>query len=197
MEDKRRLPIEKDYRTCADVWRRVSPGEDPYPDAHGNMGRDAQLPAASPLTALPGSDPCCMGSDAAGELEVLQGYIREEMSDAQGFRAFARCAPNAEVRRILRRIAYEEDCHAQQLQAVRFLIAGEPYRVTVYRDAPRIGDYRAALRAHYHEEVCEGFNYARSSEETLDFCLKKIFGELSREEYAHAETLRRLLAKTM
>ena len=62
---------------CREVWKRVCPEEDVYPTS-------AALPAEEEELALPGAqqDPCCMGSDAVGTVEVLQGFLREELGDA-------------------------------------------------------------------------------------------------------------------
>ena len=61
---------------CREVWKRVCPGEDVYP-------APTALPAEEEELALPGAqqDPCCMGSDAVGTIEVLQGFLREELGD--------------------------------------------------------------------------------------------------------------------
>ena len=54
-----------------------------------------------------------------------------------------------------------------------------------------------ALRERYHAAACSGFNYARSAEDSLDPCLTKLFEELSKQSYAHAETLMGLLQRSL
>ena len=81
---------------CREVWKRVCPGEDVYP-------APAAPPAEEQELALPGAqqDPCCMGSDAVGTIEVLQGFLREELGDAQLYAHLASVLPR-EMRGVLR-----------------------------------------------------------------------------------------------
>lgn len=190
------LPRAYDTAACARIWRRVSPQLDPYPESHTQSDTAGNGDGA---LALPGAqeDPCCLGTQALTSLDVLQGFLREEVAVARTYLAFARCAINGEARRVLRSIAAEETEHARQLQAVSFLITGKSYRVEICTPKFSMNGYCAALRARYHEEVCGGFNYERAAEETTDFCLKKLFSQLSADEYRHAELLRKLLAKAL
>ena len=45
--------------------------------------------------SLPGAegDPCCMGTEAADSVEVLQGFLREELGDAQVYAYLAANLP--------------------------------------------------------------------------------------------------------
>ena len=187
--------MQEDYRAYDKIWQRVSPELNPYPEvraeqtAHAADGNLVTLPAAS--------DPCCMGDAARGELEALQGFLREEIADARIYRMLARCTANVEARRVFRGIMEAEREHVRQLQAANFLIAGECYRVSVCFAPQRMKDYCDTLRERYHKEVCDGFNYERAAEETTDFCLQKLFGDLSKDEYRHADRLRALLAKAL
>lgn len=190
------LPTEEDYRRYDRIWRKVSPEYDPYPEVRAAQSEEV---SDGSLLTLPGAaaDPCCMGSAAQSEIEVLQGFLREEMADARIYRHLADRAATPEARRVLRAICMAETRHVRTLQSANFLITGERYRVTVVLPPlPKLG-WCDTLRARYHEEACDGFNYERASEETTDFCLKKIFAELSREEYRHAELLRQLLARML
>ena len=55
----------------------------------------------------------------------------------------------------------------------------------------------AALRAVYHQEVCNGFNYERAGEETPDLCLQRMLEELGARSYARAEELLDLLGRIL
>lgn len=182
---------------AAQIWRRVSPQLDPYPASSAQTADTADYESDS-LT-LPGAseDPCCMGTQALSSLEVLQGFWREEIIDARTYLAFSRRAPNPEARRLLHALAADETEHARQLQSAHYLITGKPYRAEVCAPPFAVNGYCAALRARYHEEVCGGFNYARAAAEISDFCLEKIFNQLSADEYRHAELLRKLLGKAL
>lgn len=195
-----------DYRRCARVWQRVDPTLDPYPDvrAAAAMAADTSgdgLSAAernAELT-LPGAqaDPCCMGTAALESLEVLQGFIREELADRRTYLFLARRAPTAEARQVFRAIASDEGRHARRLLAAVYLIAGERYCPAICYPPLRCDGYCAALRERYHEEVCGGFNYRRASQETLDPCLQQLLLAFSQDEYRHANAMLCLLSGVM
>lgn len=195
-----------DYRRCARVWQRVNPTLDPYPDvrAAAAMAADTSgdgLSAAerNAELSLPGAqaDPCCMGTAALESLEVLQGFIREELADRRTYLFLARRAPTAEVRQVFRAIASDEGRHARRLLAAVYLITGERYCPAICYPPLRCDGYCAALRERYHEEVCGGFNYRRASQETLDPCLQQLLLAFSQDEYRHANAMLCLLSGVM
>ena len=182
-----------DVARCREVWKRVCPAEDPYPDADaGSAAQDADL-------SLPGAqaDPCCMGTAALESLEVLQGFIREELADRRTYLFLARRAPTAEARQMFRAIASDEGRHARRLLAAVYLITGERYCPAICYPPLRCDGYCAALRERYHEEVCGGFNYRRASQETLDPCLQQLLLAFSQDEYRHANAMLCLLSGVM
>ena len=195
-----------DYRRCARVWQRVDPTLDPYPDvrAAAAMAADTSgdgLSAAerNAELSLPGAqaDPCCMGTAALESLEVLQGFIREELADRRTYLFLAGRAPTAEVRQVFRAIASDEGRHARRLLAAVYLITGERYCPAICYPPLRCDGYCAALRERYHEEVCGGFNYRRASQETLDPCLQQLLLAFSQDEYRHANAMLCLLSGVM
>lgn len=195
-----------DYRRCARVWQRVDPTLDPYPDvrAAAAMAADTSgdgLSAAERNAELtiPGAqaDPCCMGTAALESLEVLQGFIREELADRRTYLFLARRAPTAEARQVFRTIASDEGRHARRLLAAVYLITGERYCPAICYPPLRCDGYCAALRERYHEEVCGGFNYRRASQETLDPCLQQLLLAFSQDEYRHANAMLCLLSGVM
>ena len=60
--------------------------------------------------SLPGAegDPCCMGTAAADSVEVLQGFLREELGDAQVYAYLAANLPRRETARLFRALSEEE-----------------------------------------------------------------------------------------
>ena len=145
---------------------------------------------------LPGAqaDPCCMGTAALESLEVLQGFIREELADRRTYLFLARRAPTAEARQVFRAIASDEGRHARRLLAAVYLITGERYCPAICYPPLRCDGYCAALRERYHEEACGGFNYRRASQETLDPCLQQLLLAFSQDEYRHANAMLCLLS---
>lgn len=195
-----------DYRRCARVWQRVDPTLNPYPDVRATAAMAADTPGDGLSAAernaeltLPGAqaDPCCMGTAALESLEVLQGFIREELADRRTYLFLARRAPTAEARQMFRAIASDEGRHARRLLAAVYLITGERYCPAICYPPLRCDGYCAALRERYHEEVCGGFNYSRASQETLDPCLQQLLLAFSQDEYRHANAMLCLLSGVM
>ena len=194
-----------DYRRCARVWQRVDPTLNPYPDVRATAAMAADTPGDGLSAAernaeltLPGAqaDPCCMGTDAVLTVEVLQGFLREELGDAQVYAYLASCLPR-EMSRTLRAMSEDEKRHARDLAAAIYLITGKPYCPRVCVEQPDTCDICALLRQLYHAEACGGYNYARAGEETLDLCLGKLFTAMSADEYRHADMLMNLLGRRM
>ena len=189
-------PCACDYEACREVWKRVAPGEEPYPMADN---ANTQMSAQDSELTLPGAeaDPCCMGSEASVSVEVLQGFLREELGDAQVYAYLASCTPRRELARAFRALSEDEKRHARDLAAAIYLITGKAYCPRVCVEQPDTCDLCALLRSLYHAEACAGYNYARAGEETLDLCLSKLFAAMSADEYRHAELLMKLLGRKM
>lgn len=189
-------PCACDYEACREVWKRVAPGEDPYPMADN---ANTQMSAQDSELTLPGAetDPCCMGSEASVSVEVLQGFLREELGDAQVYAYLSSCTPRREMARAFRALSEDEKRHARDLAAAIYLITGKAYCPRVCVEQPDTCDLCALLRSLYHVETCAGYNYARAGEETLDLCLSKLFAAMSEDEYRHAELLMKLLGRKM
>lgn len=202
MEQSVHTPEIYDYRKYDRIWKRVAPALEPYAADHGEgqsssegdlplaqSRQESQLPGASP-------DPCCMGSAALEMLEVLVGFIEEELSDRRHTLALLRQAP-AWARQCLRELAAEEGEHARKLMAAYYLITGECYQPSISCERIYVGRWCSALRERYHTEACGGLNYARAAEGTTDPCLRKLLNELSDNEYRHAEQVMRLLTRAL
>ena len=204
-----------DFRQYDRIWQRVAPTLEPYPSpGRGSMAQQepeeatpqteaSQMPALTPAqvrqeSTLPGAEqnPCCMGTAAAEMLEVLTDFVEEELADQRYYQTLARQAP-AWARQQLRDIAADEGSHARRLLAVYFLITGECYRPIISCDRIYLPGWCAALRERYHEEACGGLNYARAAEGTTDPCLDRLLNELSADEYRHANTMMRMLERSL
>ncbi|MCF2663926.1 ferritin-like domain-containing protein [Oscillibacter valericigenes] len=206
-----------DFRQYDRIWQRVAPTLEPYPSP--GRGSSAQKEPAEPVSrtepaqapettltpaqvlqesTLPGAErnPCCMGSAAAEMLEVLTGFVEGELADQRYYQTLARQAPSW-ARQQLRDIAADEGSHARRLMAVYFLITGECYRPTIHCDRIYLPGWCAALRERYHEEACGGLNYVRAAEGTTDPCLARLLDELSADEYRHADTMLRMLERSL
>ena len=216
MEEDLHQPQVYDYRQYDRVWQRVAPDLEPYPGVRPAAAAAAseppappapptppaatpeKPPSAPPESQLPGAqpNPCCMGTAAGEMLAVLAGFIEESLSDRQFFLAIARQSPPW-ARQKLRDIAADKASHARRLLAVHYLITGQCYRPAVHRGPVCVGQWCAALRERYHLEACSGFNYARAADGTTDPCLSRLLNELSADEYRHADTILRLLERSL
>ena len=150
-------PCACDYEACREVWKRVAPEEDPYPMADN---ANTQMSAQDSELTLPGAevDPCCMGSEASVSVEVLQGFLREELGDAQVYAYLASCTPRRELARAFRALSEDEKRHARDLAAAIYLITGKAYCPRVCVEQPDTCDLCALLRSLYHAEACAGYN---------------------------------------
>jgi len=206
MEQNLHGPEVYDFRQYDRIWQRVAPGLEPYPGEEkaapaAGMKDTALMPqqTARQESQLPGAqtDPCCMGSAAAEMLEVLSGFIEEELADQSALRALLRCAPVWAVPR-LRELAAEEGEHARRLMTVWYLITGQCYHPVSPACCRSGGDrWCEALRERYHDAVCNGLNYLRAADGTTDPCLAKLLRQLSDEEYRHGEVLLRMLERSL
>lgn len=173
----------------------------PAPSAAPQVPAETAAPESGsfgPVSALPGAitDPCCMGSDAADMLDVITGFADDAASRCRALTALARQAP-VWARQQLRQAAAREDANSRQLAAVYYLITGTCRPAPLCRPVPRQGLWCPALREHYHQAACAGFNYARAAEGSSDPCLARIFQDLSRREYQTADTLTALLERSL
>lgn len=209
MEQNLHTPEIYDFRQHDRLWQRVNPALEPYPETAAETmparggGQITQPANSGSLTAaqesqLSGAEPnpCCMGSEAAELLEVLEGYIEEELEDQRRYLALAQQAP-VWARQTLREIAEDEGAHARRLLSARYLITGQCYRPNMVQGQLCMGDWCGALRQCYHEEACGGFNYARTADSTSDVCLARLLNELSGDEYRHAERVMSLLERSL
>ena len=218
MEHMTQTPEVYDFRQYDRIWQRVAPNLEPYPGMAASAQQTASvrseavnLPAAPaapaapvpavPVPAIPGlpraaRNPCCMGTEAAEMLDVITGYIEAALSDRRYLLALARQAPSW-ARRSLRDMAADLQDQARRLMAAHYLITGRRYCPSVSRSRIYVGRWCPALRERYHAAACSGFNYARSAEDAMDPCLTKLFEDMSRQSYAHAETLMGLLQRSL
>lgn len=210
MEQRQQRPEVYDFRQHDHIWQRVAPGLEPYPAARQTTGTveiAASSGASNPPretavqsrqeSLLPGAepDPCCMGTAATESLNVLIGFLEEELRNQRVYQAMVRQAPSW-ARQRLRDLAAEEGGHARRLAAIYYLVTGTCYQPAISAERICIGNWCAALRERYHEAACGGLNYARAAEETTDPCLARLLGELSVEEYRHADVILAMLERS-
>ncbi|MDE7221229.1 MAG: ferritin-like domain-containing protein [Oscillospiraceae bacterium] len=208
-----------DYRVYDQVWQRVAPGTDPFsPDpAAAGMTESPQamnpIPPVNPAPAAPAasapaprqenggegnipgaeSNPCCMGTEARESLEVLEGFLQEELAEARCCQSLACRTRNRQAARLLCQTAAEKRTAARELCAAYYLITGKQYAPAITVEHLHWESLPQALRSCYHQEACNGLNYQRASDESLDPCLQKLFARLADQSYQRAEKVMALL----
>lgn len=208
-----------DFRVYDQVWQRVTPGVDPYACDDGAMPQHTSqesAPSAPPVPAppaqaaaapvqpapqqedsLPGADPnpCCMGTDAQDSLTVMEGFIQEELADSRCCQSLSNRVRNQGAAQLMRRIACEKQAAAREMCGAYYLITGKRYAPAITVERMCWNSLAEALRSCYHQEACNGFNYARAADETMDPCLTKLFNRLSQQAYQSAEDVMTLLGR--
>lgn len=211
------IPAAYDYRIYDRIWQRVSPDLNPYPDVRA-AAETGEAPAAMPPEQpavpaavpaplqegggdanLPGADrnPCCMGTEAQESLEVLEGFIEEELAERRCCLAMSCRFRNQSAAKLLRRIAAEKQAAAKELGSAYYLITGSCYAPAISVEHMQWAGLAEALRSCYHQEACNGLNYQRAAEESLDPCLQKLFNRLGEQSYRRAEEIMALLARLL
>lgn len=217
---RQNTPTEYDYRMYDRIWQRVSPSLDPYPDVRaaqtGAPEDSAPQPVPQPPSGgkaipapamenggneenLPGAemDPCCMGSVAMESVEVLEGFIEEELAESRCCLALACRTGQPGVVRLLRRTAAEKQAAAQELRTAYYLITGACYTPAITVEHMKWSCLADALRSCYHQEACNGFNYQRAADGTTDLCLQKLLSRLSRQSYQRADAVMATLGRIL
>lgn len=218
------LPTEEEYRSYDRVWQRVSPELNPYPEVRGARPEtdkprgprpepdgprgprpepgerplpDHQRPAGPPLPAPPGGAPGCLLPVSERELDVLRAAIGQELEDAQIYRYLSRQAGAQNARQTLRSLAEEEAGYARSLRAMLFLLTGETLHINVPLPPQSRLPWRDRLRELCRKEMTDGTQYAQMARETRNACLRKLYRQLSRGEFNHADRLRNLLEQML
>lgn len=188
-------PTAYDFRLYDQVWRQGAP----YGDIAAAQREELSVPTQTNEDSLPGAErnPCCMGTEAAESLGVLEGFIEEELAQRRCYLALAQRACHAGAARLLREAAAGKQAAAQSLKTAYFLITGTCYNEALGMERMRWSCLSDALRTVYHQEACNGFNYARASDETVDSCLQKLFARLSQEAFDRADAVMALLSRLL
>lgn len=193
-----------DYAKYDRVWQRVAPQLEPYAQPRESTAAMQVLQEPQPAAAesvqrelrLPGAqaDPCCMGTEAAEMLRVLEGFAQEEGMNGSTYCQLARFA-GGRAASALRALGRGAERRACMLRTIAYLITGEERQMSGCAALlPRL-PLRVLLRDSYHAAACSAFNYARAAESAADVCLQRELRRFSDENYAAAEQILRILAQ--
>ena len=194
-----------DFRQYDRIWQRVAPNLEPYPgmaaaqpmapaqqtasvQAEASVRSEAPGLPISPAPAVP-----AVPVQPEGPAVPVPAIPGSQLPGAEQ----NPCCMGTEARKDLRDMAAGLLDQARRLMAAHYLITGQRYRPSISAERIYVGRWCPALRERYHAAACSGLNYARSAKDTIDPCLAKLFEEMSRESYAHAETLLGLLQRSL
>ena len=173
-----------DYRLYDEIWQRVAPELNPYPEV-----RSGEMSQASP--ALPSTAP------SNTQAEILRDLVDEELEGRRMYLAYARCAPNNNARRILRQLAEEEGRHARRFLSLYYLLSGKCYKPISTNDCIAMPPWCQALRQRYHGEIHAAMRYEQLSRESDDLIVAQTMAEFSKDEQRHARQLLCLLEQNL
>jgi len=154
-------------------------------------------PANNNEANLPGAEenPCCMGTAAQESLDVVEGFLAEELAERRWCLSLCRRVRSQPVVRLLRRVASEKQSAARELCAAYFLITGACYSPAIPVEHTHWDGLADAMRFCYHQETCNSFNYERAADGTTDPCLQKLFQRLGEQSRKRAEDIMSLLGQ--
>ena len=135
-------------------------------------------------------------SGLTDDAEVLSGFIRDELRDADDYLEIVRKTNALCARRLLAAVAEDERRHAKKLQAASYMLFGGNTIPSIRRKAK---DERvlAALRRRYAQELNGAESYRTAADNTANEALKKLYTEIAAEEEKHAERLCAILEKQL
>lgn len=185
-----------DYRLYDQIWQRVSPELDPYPEVRA-AARQAVQPQPAPVPAPRREEPlqgetCCMGA-GEGALSALEGLMEEELAGRQHCLALARRTRSGTAARLLCRMAGEKGAAAQRLRTACFLITGSRRAPSLTVEPRGFSCLADALRSCYHQEACVALRYRRAAHGTEDVCLQRLLQELGDQAFRRADAVMELL----
>lgn len=195
-------PALYDYRLYDQIWRRVSPELDPYPEVRAALSAQKilQQPPAEPamppvpVREEPVEEICgCMCDAARRDLAALERLIEEELAQSQHCLHLARRVRNPSAARFFCRAGLEKGKAAQRLLTVCFLITGQRLAPHITAEPRTWSCLADAIRAFYHQESRGACRYRQGAESTGDVCLRKLLEQMGQQADDRAEAAMELL----
>lgn len=167
---------ETDYRRWDEVWRRVAPELDPYPEVRAALTEGETCPLQQ-------------GMMPVGQLDAA---IREELEAQRAYAAHARCAGGG-AGRALMQMASEDGRHACRLKSLYYLLTGECW--TPENGCGRIETVSLCrfLRQRYQMEMTAAARYEDWADAMEDECVVSMLRQVAEEDRRHAATALELL----
>ncbi len=159
--------IAEDSLRCDEIWQRVLPGMEPYPQIRKQ--REGRL----------------------SEKDILS-FMESECSDRQLYSAMARKGRTRAESRCLAAIGAAKACHAKKLEAVYFIMTGS-HPCPAQPPEPNIRCLTDALRQRYYDELKAQQQYLEASKRAEDERISQLLSCLAGEEKKHGDIIWSLL----
>lgn len=165
----------ENYEVCRQVWRRVDPQQDPYPEEMGNMERNEKASWQG--------------------LRILEELAARKRQERRLYLACARQISAGGLRRQLNQLAAEKEGQAHRLLAAGYLLTGQPLQVPLEMGEGKREPWRQTLRRRWFEEMESAGQLEEMSGQIP--LLGELLRELAGEERRHAGMLLRMLAQSL
>lgn len=183
---------ETDYRRWDEVWRRVAPELNPYPEVREEPAREKAAPPPALGRVLPErKGETCPLDRGMMPPEELRQAVREETEAARACRFWAGRAGGG-TGRALAQLAEGSRRRACRLKCLHFLLTGERY--DQLRPEPEAGaDLCRFLRQRYQGEREAAERYGRWGARIGDGCAAAALEELAEDSRRRAGVILKLL----
>ncbi|MBE6990716.1 MAG: hypothetical protein E7426_08265 [Ruminococcaceae bacterium] len=182
-----------DRRRAADVWRRVAPELDPYPEER--PGRPNRRPAPGARPGRPVPPPAPPPRPATREITEAEALRLAIGQKEQARQAYLRQAHRAggPVGRGLEQLSRELGRQIRRLRSLYYMETGRddaPLRPPAPAPAEPLQPF---LRRRYREELASAEKYDRWAASATDACAAETLTELAEEDRRRARVVLRLL----
>lgn len=187
-----------DRETFQRVWRRVMPQDSPgCPIALNDDASQPSVPAMAPVPApapsapAQGSTVACLGPSSAGAIPTLDQLL---LLTAEAWQAYLAMSGRADRATLPTALAQAKRQQFRRLAAARFLISGEPYKLSEVKSA-QPGSLPLAIRERYQAEQQAALDLLTAAGAVSDPCLIDLYRALAMENQTHAGQLREWLER--
>lgn len=170
---------EMDYQRCDQVWQRVAPDLDPYPEIRA-------MAAPEPVGEM------CPLKKGMMPMDQLRKAIEGELTARRAYLSHARCAGGS-VGRTLMQMASEDGQHACRLKSLYYLLTGECWEQERDCGCADTMSLCRFLRQRYQMEMTAADRYEDWADAMEDECMASMLRQLAEDDRCHAATVMRLL----
>lgn len=168
---------EKDYRRWDEVWRRVAPELNPYPEIRGG--------------AAPAGETCPVNRGMMPARE-LEDAISRERAAQRAFLVYAG-RTGGSLGRTLMNLSAESGRRACRLRGLYYLLTGEQPELRQPADRPDGTDLRRFLRRQFQLESEAAQRYGGWAGRMEDGCMAEALEQMARESRRRADTILKML----